>query len=305
MADCSKCLKSLKSVKAKIACADCENKFHAKCANMSAEDVSYLAEQGDVWRCEPCSQQRRKSMVLESKDSVSFDDILKLVSEIRSDFKRVETSLGVSLNACHEELTEMKHTVNKQREEIAAWMRIVEDLKAENMVLRRQMSGLESRLDEAEQYSRRNTLEIQGIPMEKGECVMSLVKSVGKALDYPIEEGMVDACHRLRANAASGKSPGIVVKFVRRVDAEGLLQKRRVKRNLNTHNLGLVSRPAEVVYINESLAPGRRKLLNAARQAKRDKGYTYLWIRGGKILMRRNTGDNVKVVATLDDVENL
>lgn len=60
MADCDKCLKSLRNVRAKVACVDCANSFHAKCVNMSAEDDSYLTEQGDVWRCEPCSQKRRK-----------------------------------------------------------------------------------------------------------------------------------------------------------------------------------------------------------------------------------------------------
>lgn len=305
MADCLKCLKSLKSVKVKLACVDCKSSFHGKCVNMSGDDVNFLLEQGDVWRCEPCAQSRRKSMVMESKSSVSYDDVLKLVTDIRDDFKRVEASLGGSLNACHEEIAQTKDLVNKQREELAAWMKIAEDLKIENAALRRQVSSLESRVDETEQYSRRNTLEIHGIPMEKGENVVSLVKMVGRALDYPVEDGMIDACHRLRARDGSGKPPGIVVKLVRRVDAEGLLQKRRVKRNLNTHDLGQTSRPAEVVYVNESLAPGRRRLLNAARQAKKDKAYTYLWIRGGKILMRKSAGDRVKVVTTLEDLANL
>ncbi|XP_046666658.1 uncharacterized protein LOC124358401 [Homalodisca vitripennis] len=272
---------------------------------MSNDDVSYLVENDEVWRCDPCAQTRRKSMVLESKTSVSYDDVLKLVTEIKDDFKRVETSLGGSLNACHEEIAQIKDLVNKQREELTAWAKIAEDLRSENASLRRQVSSLEARMDEAEQYSRRNTLEIHGIPVEKGENVVSLVKMVGRALDYPVEDGMIDACHRLRTRDGSGKPPGIVVKMVRRLDAEGLLQKRRVKRNLNTHDLGHTSRPADVVYVNESLAPGRRKLLNAARQVKKDKAYTYLWIRGGKILMRKNAGDRVKVVTTMDDLTNL
>lgn len=301
MADCSKCLKSLKNVKAKIACADCKRGFHAKCVNMSSDDVTYLLEEGDVWRCDPCSQLRRQSMTLESKSNVTYDDILKVVASIRDDFKRVETSLGGSISACHEEIAETRELVSKQREEIAGWMRIVEDLKAENATLHKQMSVLESRLDEAEQYSRRNTLEIQGVPMEKTENVVSLVKIVGKALDYPIDDGMIDACHRLRS--VGGRPPGIVVKMVRRLDAEGLMQRRRVKRNLNTRDLGFTT--LEPVYVNESLAPGRRRLLNAARQVKQEKGYTYLWIRGGRILMRKNSGDSVKVISTMDDLLNL
>ncbi|KAG8284910.1 hypothetical protein J6590_092326 [Homalodisca vitripennis] len=115
---------------------------------------------------------------------------------------------------------------------------------------------------------------------------------------------MVDACHRLRARDGTGKPPGIVVKMVRRLDAEALLQKRRVKRNLNTHDIGLTSAPAEVVYLNECLSPARRRLLHAARQVKKEKGYTYLWIRGGKILLRKDQGAKVKVVLSTADLNN-
>lgn len=139
--------------------------------------------------------------------------------------------------------------------------------------------------------------------MEKGENVVALVKTVGRALDYPVEDNMIDACHRLRTREGSGKPPGIIVKMVRRLDAEGLLQKRRVKRNMNTHDLGLTAKPAEVVYVNESLAPERRRILNAARLLKREKGYTYLWIRGGKIFLRKSDGDRVIVLDSMDDLD--
>lgn len=305
MADCNICLKSFRNVKAKVSCVDCKKHFHGKCVNLSAEDVNYLTEQGEVWRCEPCSKTRRKSMVLETKSDVSFDDILNLVKELREDFKRVEVSLGTSLASCHEELAETKEIVNKQREEISAWMKTVDELRSENSLLRKRVAVLDSRLDEAEQYSRRNTLEIHGVPVEKGENVVTLVKTVGRALDFPVEDAMIDACHRLRTRDGSGKSPGIIVKMVRRLDAEALLQKRRVKRNLNTHDIGQTSRPAEPVYINESLSPARRRLLYEARQVKKEKGYTYLWIRGGKILLRKEDGAPVKVVTEMDHLKNL
>lgn len=305
MSDCAKCLKSIKGVKVKLSCVDCKSAFHGKCVNMSAEDVSFLTSEGEVWRCEPCSRSRRKSMVLESKSEVSFDDIFNLVNGLRDDLKRVETNLGSSLNACHEELGETKALLCKQSEELATLTKIIEDLKVENCNLRKQVASLGSRLDDAEQYSRRNTVEIHGIPAEKGENVATLVKTVGQALGYPVDDGMVDACHRLRGRDGSGRPPGIIVKMLRRGDAEALLQKRRVKRNLTTHDLGLTSRPAQSVYVNESLAPGRRKLLHAASQIRKEKGYKYLWIRGGKILMRKDEGERVRVVVSTDDLASL
>lgn len=58
-------------------------------------------------------------------------------------------------------------------------------------------------------------------------------------------------------------------------------------------------------YVNESLAPGRGKLQSVARQAKKDKSYTYPWIRGGKILMRKLVGDAVRVLKSMDDIAKL
>ncbi|KAG8298316.1 hypothetical protein J6590_018730 [Homalodisca vitripennis] len=195
------------------------------------------------------------------------------------------------LNSYHEELAETKAMVSKQREELAAWMETVENLRQENSTLRKQV------VDLSRDWTILNNIL-------KGEIVVSLVKAVGRALDYPVDDTMVDACHRLRARDGWGKPPGIVVKLVRRLDAEALLQKRRVKRSLNTHGIGLTSTPAEVVYVHECLSPARRRLLHTARQVKKEKGYTYLWIRGGKILLRKDQGVKVKVVLTTADLNN-
>ncbi|KAG8319704.1 hypothetical protein J6590_086214 [Homalodisca vitripennis] len=44
--------------------------------------------------------------------------------------------------------------------------------------------------------------------------------------------------------------------------------------------------------VNEALTPARRRLLAAARQMKREKGYKYLWDRGEKIFLRKEDGTN-------------
>lgn len=72
-----------------------------------------------------------------------------------------------------------------------------------------------------------------------------------------------------------------------------------------TRHLGLTTTPARPVYINESLSPGRRRLLNAARVVKKEKLYTYLWIRGGKIMMRKADIEPVIVVNPHADLERL
>jgi len=151
-----------------------------------------------------------------------------------------------------------------------------------------------------EQYSRSNAVEIHGIPQQPHEDCVSLVQSVGKALDMPITKEMIDACHRLgKKDNAQNRPPGIIVKFVRRLDKEEM-RKRRIKANPSTRHMDL---PVDCpIYINESLSPARRKLFAMARVSKQEKNYKYLWVRRGKIFLRKEDGAVVKTVVCQADL---
>ncbi|XP_046671014.1 uncharacterized protein LOC124361022 [Homalodisca vitripennis] len=310
MADCAKCLKPISKTgknSVKVDCVECKKPFHCKCVDLTPEDIKYYEDNQSIWRCSPCSKERRKSMAIESRSgsSITYDDIYSLVTDLRKDLKGIETNLGKSINTAFEEIRETKSLVSKHNEEMAALLELLNKLTVENSELKNRVSMLESRMEDNEQYSRRDTIVIHGVPVEKGEQVLEVVKSVGKALDLTIDNSMVSACHRLRSRDGADKPPGIIVKMTRRMDAESLLQRRRVKRNFSTHHIGLTASPAQPIYINESLCPGRRRLLNAARDVKREKQYTYLWIRGGKILMRKAEQAYVKVITSQADLAKL
>ncbi|XP_046679343.1 uncharacterized protein LOC124366786 [Homalodisca vitripennis] len=163
---------------------------------------------------------------------------------------------------------------------------MIDELAAENRNLREKVSSLEMRIDDLEQYSRVNSVEIHGILQQKNEDVVAVVKEVGKALDLEITDSMIDNCHRLgRRPGPNSPQPGIVVKFVRRLDKEELLRKCRVKSNFSTRHMNLsMDQP---IYINEALSQARRRLLAAARQVKKEKSFKYLWVRGGKLFLRK------------------
>lgn len=56
------------------------------------------------------------------------------------------------------------------------------------------------------------------------------------------------------------------------------------------------------VYINESLTVYRKRVFGAAKDIKKNKGYKYLWLRGGKILIRKDEGSPAILLKTLEDV---
>ncbi|XP_046662153.1 uncharacterized protein LOC124355189 [Homalodisca vitripennis] len=179
-------------------------------------------------------------------------------------------------------------------------IKAIEDLK-KNSKLKDRVSILENKVDEMEQYSRKNCVETHGIP-ETDNDVMDHVKSVGQALGMEITDQMIDNCHLLRKRPGSDRPPGIIIKFVRKIDAENMLQKRKGKK-LSTRHLGMQSDIP--VYINESLSPARRRLLAMAREVKLQKHYKWLWVRGGKIFLRKEDNGPVSTVTCQADLVKL
>ncbi|XP_022184978.1 uncharacterized protein LOC111044202 [Nilaparvata lugens] len=181
-----------------------------------------------------------------------------------------------------------------------------ESLMTENSNLKKKCNDLETRLEDLEQYSRANSIEINGIPEDKNEDIIQIVKNVGHGLGVPVQEQDIVACHRLGSPNKDGvRTREIIVKFVRRLVKENLLQQRRVKRNFNTRDIGIMDRTTEAVYINESLSVARRKIFNELKIMKKDNLLQYVWVRNGKVLTRAHDGAKVVAVTTLDQVSAL
>lgn len=302
---CVTCLKVIQKNKPKVCCDECKKYFHPRCAKVSSDELKSVEDDELIWRCVPCNKEHRRSLAIDTKSDMTYDDVIKLFNELKSQVKSVEQNLGDSLESCHQELKQNTQVIEEQNREIKKWAAMVEELTSENIQLKKRVVQLETRVEEAEQYSRANTIEIHGIPMQPSEDVIDVVKSVGEALDCPIEDSMIDACHRLGRKDRNGHPPGIILKMVRRFDAQKLLTKRREQRNFNTNHIGVHLSTSNPIYVNESLSPARRRLFNAAKNVKTEKLYTFLWIRGGKILMKKDENGPVKVIRHMEDLDKL
>lgn len=305
MSECSVCKKSASKTRNAIACSGCRKLCHGTCVNLTREDIDFMTSQDQVWRCPPCSKLHRKSMSgEETEEHADFTLVIRMLEEAKTDRKRMEDEMNKAFEFVHQTVKDQQETLKRQDERLASYLEKMERMTEENLRLRKQVAELEVRLDECEQYSRSNTVEILGLPENKQEDVYTLVEKVCGNLDVIITRNDIDVCHRLGKRQGVDRPAGVIVRFVRREIKQKLLEKRRIKRNFSTANLGYDG-PAEPVYINESLSPGKRKLLAAARAAKKEKNYTFLWVRNGKIFMRKNQGDSVIVIQSMDTVANL
>lgn len=241
-----------------------------------------------------------------SQEGITLDVIMKTLKDIQTEQKNTVADFNKSYEVHNNKLDENTLAVKSGMEKIEEYVKEIEALRSENTALKGKISDLECRVDDLENYSRRNCLEIQGIPENRGEEVTEVVKEVGKALQFEITEDMLDACHRVGKPGGRGsdRPRGIIVKFVRRTDKETLMNKRRQrKRDFSTRHLGLATDTP--VYVNDSLSPTRRRLLAQARQIRKDKGYKYIWLRNGNILLRKEEGSPVVEVKTQADLSEL
>lgn len=76
-------------------------------------------------------------------------------------------------------------------------------------------------------------------------------------------------------------------------------------RDFSTTDINLTAKPAEPIYINESLSYSRRQLFNAARELKKEKKFKFLWVRNGRILLRAEEGAKAIVITTMDQIADL
>lgn len=95
--------------------------------------------------------------------------------ESRLQMQTLESELGRSVEACHTRIEQLLHKVDEQSKKLSNYENKFQTLTQENSYLHNKVKTLETQLDDAEQYSRMNCLELNGIPEDKNESVFHIV----------------------------------------------------------------------------------------------------------------------------------
>ena len=142
--------------------------------------------------------------------------------------------------------------------------------------------------DELAQYLR-DCLEISGIKATNECSSEAIVKSIGKAIDVPIEEQDISIAHPIPSYKTDAP-PKIIVKFTRRsVRNEYYSNRRKLvnKKVKDLPDLNLTSN-VDAVYISESLTPTKKKLFGKVNKVKKRLKWKFIWTRNGRILIKES-----------------
>ena len=114
-------------------------------------------------------------------------------------------------------------------------------LKSLYLSLENQVSQLADRQDDLEQYSRRECVQIKGIPLTESENTDTLLVKVAKLMDIPVTESDISTSRRPPKPKNSNFYPSIIAKFTNR-KVRDLFYKHRTKlkhtttKDLNIHS---------------------------------------------------------------------
>lgn len=168
-------------------------------------------------------------------------------------------------------------------------------LKTNCALLETSVRDLSERLNNTEQYLRENNLEIHGVPEYQNENLMNLVIQCSSVIGSDVKVEDLITCTRVAKVNKNSIHPRTIVAKFRNVacrdkfySAVYRYNKANANDKLNTSVLGLGGDKKQV-YISEHLSPTNKHLHAAARKKVRELNYQFIWIRNGRIFVRKTT----------------
>lgn len=309
---CGKCGESLPDHGNYATCSLCQHGLHLDKCSMKTKSWNSLGANQGTWICLGCRSLK--------KDGSTSSTPRKLPGDVDTgDDEDLEvSSLGVqrSILAKVDSLLEMKvklDSIEKSMSFLAtkydALLEEVTKLREENKELRKDVDGLKNKetltrqiaedvsceVAELDQYGRRMNLEIQGVTVEgdrRREDINMVLEQVANDIQVPFDPKEIHQAHRLQARN-DGKPATILVQFHSRTTRDVWLEKGK-KRKLQN------------IYFTENLCPQYRHLLRETKMRCRTLSYKFVWVKGGRILVRRDEAENnVITIKSMNDLNKI
>ena len=174
---------------------------------------------------------------LASLEKLGKYDLARLVMDYQNKFDTVLKNIDSELLDLKNKFTELESDLEISRNV--------------NNKLVDQVTRLERKCWENEQYSRRECIEISGIPQSIEQIDLErTVLNVFDKIDAPVDPQNIEACHRLKSDD-NGRSNKVIVKFSKGKDMARLVNKKKSLKDSNRGGTGVL--PSTSVFLNPSL----------------------------------------------------
>ena len=185
----------------------------------------------------------------------------------------------------------------------------ITELNKRTDVLMKQSCEDEIKIDELEQYDRRQNLELQGVPEMPNEDVTQITIKLASSIGVDLDKEEISIAHRLPQKKRIGKTrsnndkkhPTIIVRFVSRTKRNEIYARRFKAKDVETFPVENM----ENLYINENLTQRRKRLFWITKQKAKELGYSFIWTNNGQIYVRETEESEKMHIKFENDLDKL
>ncbi|XP_063381873.1 uncharacterized protein LOC134668321 [Cydia fagiglandana] len=328
-----------------LECASCADKYDEQCTGLDLKDLNAAQisawtcpkccnkrPKGDnsntpVRRdCEPINNitMRKRPAGPAGEQSalpLSRDEITEIVrQEIRSAIKdcmkdTIRTCIAEQYKDIKEQVDELEASVkfmDQKYEDFKSDIANVKSLSKENAQLKSTVSELSNRLNQMEQLTRASNMEIHCVPEHNRENLLLLVQQLGTVVNHPVQQHEIIQCSRIaKVNPNNPRPRSILVKFSSPRIRDNFLaasrkyNKEHSREKLNTSHLGIAEQNVQNIYVAEHLSKETKVLHTAARLRAREVGYEIVWVKHGRVYVRKSEGTQHIWVKDTEALKNI
>ena len=201
-----------------------------------------------------------------SEHEPSLKDIKDMLSCVQATLKDIqhENSIQeVQLKSFRESLSKATKANNPMKLDLQALREKFNEQKSTT-------DELYESLDDLEQYSRKNSLEIHGAPEDLYTSAEDVVIKLSELLDEPVRGKDIGITHKIYSG--KNKPRNIIVKFISHKKKTAFYKRTALKNvrisQLFPHCPAATALASKRLFINENLTPFRRYLVKEANQMR-------------------------------------
>ena len=223
-----------------------------------------------------------KKEIEDLKDSANFygrelKDLKESLQKTKDENKELKNTLASTRN----ELKTTKENLRKQKESERQW----------------------AHQDDLEQYSRKNSLEIHGIPQDAYPSTEAAVIKVAEALNIIVEPENIEISHKLNHGRA------IIVKFCSHKVKSKLYKERTKLKDVKISDI-FPSYPSsgqqrQRIFNNENLTAYRRRIVKEANKRRQEGTLFSVWTLDGKIYIKTSPDGSPVRIFSEEDLDHL
>ena len=222
-------------------------------------------------------------------------------SEIRAESTLIQESIKALKDRClqiekpqeyisskYDELTQAFQLSKKQASHFEESLGHQEETIA---AIQDSMDDLYNTIDDLQQYSRRDCLEVSGITKVPNENLRTLITELGALIDVKLTLDEISTVHRLPDTVKI--KDRLIVKFTRRDKRNELYSSRRKLHGKTTKDIPSLAHKSTTsgtsrIFINESLTANRRRLFSRVNDFKKAQKFKFIWTQNGKIHLKQS-----------------